>query len=163
AGSTPCLLCPALAPRGGRPGHNLPVEPGWGGMGGHVPMTANRLQLATGGMGRHGEGTVYRRHDGRWSGQIRRPDGSRQTVYGRTGEDAGERPAGAGERIGRDSRAPADTVPDLDELRRNQAAIQRLARSERASNVRVFGSVARGESTVASDYDLVVDLDPEVR
>ena len=37
-----------------------------------------------------------------------------------------------------------------------------LARSERASNVRVFGSVARRDSTVASDYDLVIDLDPEV-
>jgi uncharacterized protein len=38
-----------------------------------------------------------------------------------------------------------------------------VVRSERASNVRVFGSVARGDSTITSDYDLVVDLDPEVR
>ena len=56
--------------------------------------------------------------------------------------------------------APA---PDLGELRRQRAAIDRLARSERALNVRVFGSVARGESTAASDYDLVVDLEPDVR
>ncbi len=113
-------------------------------------------------MGRHGEGTVYRRRDGRWSGQIRRPDGARQTVYGRTEEEARERLASVRATIGRDSLAPAGTTPDLDELRRRRAAIQRLARSERASNVRVFGSVARGDSTVTSDYDLVVDLDPEV-
>jgi predicted nucleotidyltransferase len=54
-------------------------------------------------------------------------------------------------------------VPSFEELRRRRATIQRLARSERASNVRVFGSVARGEATAASDYDLVVDLDPDVR
>jgi predicted nucleotidyltransferase len=111
-------------------------------------------------MGRRGEGTVYRRRDGRWSGQIRRPDGVRQTVYGRTEEEARERLAAVRGTIGRDSLAPADTVPDLDELRRRRAAIERLVRSERASNVRVFGSVARGDSTAASDYDLVVDLDP---
>ncbi len=114
-------------------------------------------------MGRHGEGTVYRRRDGRWSGQIRRPDGVRQTVYGRTEEEARQRLAVVRGTIGQDSLTPADTVPDLDELVHHRAAIRRLARSERASNVRVFGSVARGDSTARSDYDLVVDLDPEVR
>jgi predicted nucleotidyltransferase len=114
-------------------------------------------------MGRHGEGTVYRRRDGRWSGQIRRSDGVRQTVYGRTEEEARERLAAIRGTISRSSLTPAGSVPDLEELRRHRAAIRRLAKSERASNVRVFGSVARGESTAASDYDLVVDLDPEVR
>ncbi len=113
-------------------------------------------------MGRHGEGTVYRRRDGRWSGQIRRPDGVRHTVYGRTEVEARERLAGVLATISGGSRGPAGIAPDLDELRRHRGAIRRLAKSERATNVRVFGSVARGDSTVTSDYDLVVDLDPEV-
>jgi predicted nucleotidyltransferase len=114
-------------------------------------------------MGRHGEGTVYRRRDGRWSGQLRRPDGVRQTVYGRTEEEARERLAAVRSAIAGATPMLDDTVPDLTELRRKRAAIQRLAQSQRASNVRVFGSVARGDSTAGSDYDLVVDLDPEVR
>lgn len=114
-------------------------------------------------MGRRGEGTVYRRRDGRWSGQIRRPDGVRQTVYGRTEEEARERLAAIRSAIVERTPKPGNTAPDLAELRRKGAAIRRLAQSERASNVRVFGSVARGDSTATSDYDLVVDLDPAVR
>src|SRR5215470_11535999 len=98
-------------------------------------------------MGRHGEGTVYRRRDGRWSGQIRRPDGVRQTVYGRTETEARERLAGVRAAIGRGTCAGEDRVPNLERLRRDRTAIRRLARSERASNVRIFGSVARGDST----------------
>ena len=67
------------------------------------------------------------------------------------------------EAIGRGTPDTGETVPDLEGLRRHRTAIRRLARRERASNVRVFGSVARGDSTATSDYDLVVDLDPEVR
>jgi len=37
--------------------------------------------------------------------------------------------------------------------------ILRLAEKYGASNVRVFGSVARGEATVTSDLDLLVDQD----
>jgi predicted nucleotidyltransferase len=114
-------------------------------------------------MGRRGEGTVYRRQDGRWSGQIRRPDGGRQTVYGRTEEEARERLATVRGALGPSTVDVTDAVPSLGELRRRRGAIQRLARGERASNVRVFGSVARGDSTATSDYDLVVDLDPDVR
>jgi predicted nucleotidyltransferase len=115
-------------------------------------------------MGQRGEGTVYRRRDGRWSGQIRRPGGTRQTVYGRSEEEARERLAAVRSAI----RAPAETgaekaVPDLGELRRHRTAVQRLAVSEGASNVRVFGSVARGDASASSDYDLVVDLDPALR
>jgi predicted nucleotidyltransferase len=40
-------------------------------------------------------------------------------------------------------------------------AILRLAERHGASNVRVFGSVARGEATAASDIDLLVDWDPD--
>ena len=113
-------------------------------------------------MGRRGEGTVYRRRDGRWSGQIRLRDGVRQTVYGRTEAEARERLGLLRNALGWQGPDPGTAVPDMAELRRHRAAIQRLVRRERASNVRVFGSVVRGESTAASDYDLVVDLDPDV-
>ena len=36
-----------------------------------------------------------------------------------------------------------------------------VARRNGASNVRIFGSVARGEATAASDLDLVVRFDPD--
>lgn len=35
-----------------------------------------------------------------------------------------------------------------------------IARSHKVTNVRVFGSVARGEDTPDSDIDLFVDLEP---
>lgn len=38
--------------------------------------------------------------------------------------------------------------------------ILRLAARHGARNVRVFGSVARGEATVDSDIDLLVELEP---
>jgi uncharacterized protein len=50
-------------------------------------------------------------------------------------------------------------TPTLETLRRKRREIARLARRHRASNVRVFGSVARGEAGPGSDYDLVVDLE----
>jgi predicted nucleotidyltransferase len=36
-----------------------------------------------------------------------------------------------------------------------------IARRNGASHVRIFGSVARGDSTAASDLDLVVRFDPD--
>jgi predicted nucleotidyltransferase len=115
-------------------------------------------------MGRRGEGTVYRRRDGRWSGQIRRPGGGRQTVYGSSEEEAWERLAAVRSALRAPSEMEAeDAAPDLRELRRHRTAVQRLAEAEGASNVRVFGSVARGDSSARSDYDLVVDLDPALR
>ena len=50
-------------------------------------------------------------------------------------------------------------APTLDSLRRKRQEIARAARRHRASNVRVFGSVAREEAGPGSDYDFVVDLD----
>lgn len=47
-------------------------------------------------------------------------------------------------------------------LRQRRKAIIETAARRRAHNVRVFGSVARGEDTVASDLDLLVDLEPGV-
>ncbi len=48
----------------------------------------------------------------------------------------------------------------LETLRREKRAeIVRLAEAHGAHNVRVFGSVARGENSDASDLDLLVDFD----
>ena len=44
-------------------------------------------------------------------------------------------------------------------LRKNRDAILRLAAKHGARNVRVFGSLARGEADENSDIDLVVELD----
>ena len=49
----------------------------------------------------------------------------------------------------------------LDELlRMKREDILQTARKYGASNVRVFGSVARGEADEKSDIDLLVDLEP---
>jgi predicted nucleotidyltransferase/DNA-binding XRE family transcriptional regulator len=48
------------------------------------------------------------------------------------------------------------------QLRRRRKAIIEAAGKRRAHNVRVFGSVARGEDTATSDIDLLVDLDKGV-
>jgi len=45
-------------------------------------------------------------------------------------------------------------------LRQRRKAILASARRHGASNVRVFGSVARGEETAQSDIDLLVDVAP---
>lgn len=47
-------------------------------------------------------------------------------------------------------------------LRRHRSRINELAARGGARNVRVFGSVARGEDDDASDIDLMVDLDESV-
>jgi predicted nucleotidyltransferase len=49
------------------------------------------------------------------------------------------------------------TASDI--LREKRAEILAIARKHGASNVRVFGSVARGEADEESDIDLLVDLD----
>ena len=47
-------------------------------------------------------------------------------------------------------------------LRRQRNAVIEAARSRGAFNVRLFGSVARGEDSDMSDIDLLVDLDAGV-
>ncbi len=47
-----------------------------------------------------------------------------------------------------------------DLLRRNRDEILRLAAAHGARNIRVFGSVARGEADEESDVDFLVDLEP---
>ncbi len=50
----------------------------------------------------------------------------------------------------------------LAELRRSKRdEILRIAAAYGASNVRVFGSLARGEISASSDIDILVDLDPD--
>ncbi len=45
-------------------------------------------------------------------------------------------------------------------MREKREDILRIASKRGASNVRVFGSVARGEADSKSDIDLLVDLEP---
>jgi predicted nucleotidyltransferase len=46
----------------------------------------------------------------------------------------------------------------IEELRNRRSEILRLATLHGASNVRVFGSVARGEADERSDVDFLVDM-----
>ncbi len=48
----------------------------------------------------------------------------------------------------------------LDELRDRRNEIDAIARRHGAHDVRVFGSVVRGEADPHSDIDLLVDLEP---
>ena len=50
------------------------------------------------------------------------------------------------------------SVQDL--LHEKREEILRIAAKNGAGNVRVFGSVARGEADLASDVDLLVTLEP---
>lgn len=62
-----------------------------------------------------------------------------------------------------DDRYGHEAVPLLTLLLRDRRdEIVELAARHGARNVRVFGSVARGEDTAESDVDLLVDLDPGV-
>ncbi len=58
--------------------------------------------------------------------------------------------------------APRIHPPSLGELRANREAILRLAAAHQVTNVRVFGSVARGDAD-ARDIDILVDLPPDAR
>jgi hypothetical protein len=46
-------------------------------------------------------------------------------------------------------------------LTRRREAILRIARRYGAHDVRLFGSVARGDATASSDVDLIVRFDPD--
>ena len=48
----------------------------------------------------------------------------------------------------------------LERLRDKRDEIIQLAKTHGAHNVRVFGSVARGQATPRSDVDFLVDLEP---
>ncbi|MBL8132495.1 MAG: nucleotidyltransferase family protein [Anaerolineae bacterium] len=51
------------------------------------------------------------------------------------------------------------TPPTLEMLRVHRDEIIAIAQRHKAHNVRVFGSVARGDATVGSDIDLLVDFE----
>ncbi|MGG6237097.1 nucleotidyltransferase family protein [Nodosilinea sp. AN01ver1] len=51
-------------------------------------------------------------------------------------------------------------VLSLESLKANRAKILALAEKYGASNVRIFGSVARGEAQADSDVDFLIDLEP---
>lgn len=53
-----------------------------------------------------------------------------------------------------------DGAMTLAELRARREAILGIAKQRGAYNVRVFGSVARGEAGATSDVDLLVDFEP---
>jgi predicted nucleotidyltransferase len=46
----------------------------------------------------------------------------------------------------------------LEQLRKRRKEILKLAQAHGASNIRVFGSVARGRADPSSDIDVLVDL-----
>ena len=54
-------------------------------------------------------------------------------------------------------------TPRMAKLRLNRERIRRAARKHGATNVRVFGSVARGQDRPGSDIDLLVDMDVRSR
>lgn len=60
------------------------------------------------------------------------------------------------------SDAPKNALT-LDDLRARREEILRLAAKYGAYNVRVFGSVARGEATPDSDVDLLVEFPSDYR
>ena len=47
-----------------------------------------------------------------------------------------------------------------DQLKEKRGDILRIAAEHGAYNVRIFGSVARGEADSASDVDFIVDMEP---
>ena len=49
----------------------------------------------------------------------------------------------------------------IDELKEKREDILRIASQHGASNVRIFGSVARGETRPDSDVDFLVELEPD--
>lgn len=49
----------------------------------------------------------------------------------------------------------------LDQLKQKREAIIQVGHKHGANNIRIFGSVARGETTPDSDVDFLIDKQPE--
>ncbi|MHB8506928.1 MAG: nucleotidyltransferase family protein [Acidimicrobiales bacterium] len=58
-----------------------------------------------------------------------------------------------------DGTPPRQAAPSLEELRARRAELLEVCARNGASNVWVFGSVARGEQDDQSDLDLVMDIE----
>ncbi len=56
--------------------------------------------------------------------------------------------------------ATRDQSPSLSELRYRRAAILEIADRHGVRDIRVFGSVARGDADIGSDVDFLVELEP---
>ena len=52
-------------------------------------------------------------------------------------------------------------IMEIEELKAHRKQILALARRYHAPNIRVFGSVVRGEATEVSDVDFLIDVPPE--
>lgn len=63
-------------------------------------------------------------------------------------------------KIGPRQRGRPKTAPTLAELRARREEIVEIAARRGAANIRVFGSVARGEAGPDSDVDFLVELQP---
>ena len=50
---------------------------------------------------------------------------------------------------------------NLDDLRKEREQIMKVAQKHGASNIRVFGSISRGEERPESDIDLLVDFEAD--
>ncbi len=50
---------------------------------------------------------------------------------------------------------------NLQQLKQYRSVIIKLAEQYHSSNIRVFGSVAKGENTENSDIDFLIDANPE--
>lgn len=66
-----------------------------------------------------------------------------------------------GSRSGLTARLDQERGLTLDDLRRRRRQILEIAAARGAHNVRVFGSVARGDAGPESDVDFLVDFDPD--
>jgi len=55
----------------------------------------------------------------------------------------------------------AERAPTMAELAEHRLAVERIAATRGAANIRACGSVARGDARTDSDVDLVVDMDDE--
>ena len=49
---------------------------------------------------------------------------------------------------------------DINELKKKRDEILRIAEKHGASNIRVFGSIARGDADEISDVDFLVEMEP---
>src|ERR1700739_3846391 len=58
----------------------------------------------------------------------------------------------------RDEKATPTLMPLRDDLNRRRDVLQAIAARHGASNIRLFGSVLRGEEGADSDIDLLVDM-----
>lgn len=74
-------------------------------------------------------------------------------------EDAKRRDAAGPTGLG-DTANSSNGGPTLEQLRARREEILRVAARRGATNLRIFGSIARGEATEDSDVDFLVEMEP---